>query len=192
MSRPDRVVLRRKFPTRKLAVLFWYTVAAVLTIAAVWALFGDEPRRTSNGHLHPLAFATAAAAFLAALGTVPILATMIRGPRLTADRYALRVRPGSFRTLVLPWSALAELGAYVIDDEPFLLVRCSGRRKVPGDHPRWWDRAPLRLAIKEDGAASAYDLAVRMRDFTGSPRAQLAWIVRYAPNHVIVADELGD
>ncbi len=111
---------------------------------------------------------------------------------MAANHYALTVRPGVFRTMVLPWAQLAELCIREIDEEAILLIRCGPRGPRTADWPRWWDQAALRAARGGDTerAAAAYDLAVPMDEFEGKPEALLAELAQWAPGHVAVFDNI--
>jgi len=174
--------------------LGWTSVGAVLVLAPAWLLFGAEPGRLETGALNPLALILPglSLAFGILIG-LPLLA-LIRRPIVTADHYALTVRPGVVRTLVLPWAHLVELAAVEVDAEPVLLVRCGPRdRQRSADWPRWWDRAELRSARRASRyePIAAYDLAVPMTDFVGRPAALLQALSHYAPAHVTVVSNFG-
>jgi hypothetical protein len=190
----DRVVWRRRPPQRAAARLGWTSVGAVLVLAPAWLLFGGEPARLENGALNPLALVLPglSIAFVILVG-LPLVA-LIRRPIVTADHYALTVRPGVVRTLVLPWAQLVELAAVEVDEEPVLLVRCGPRTgSRSADWPRWWDRAELRAARRASRREpiAAYDLAVPMSDFVGRPAALLEALSLYAPAHVTVVSAVG-
>jgi hypothetical protein len=197
MAGPERVEWRRRFPIRSVRLLAWYLAAAALVLAGVWLLFGSEPRRLASGQANPLADVSTWTAVLAAVGGLALLVPALRRPVVTADHYALQVRPGVWRLLVLPWANIAEVSARMVDDEPLLLVRLAAARGARASgtaaRPGWWDRAVLRAA-RQSGRDSeelrGYDLAVRLRDFAGRPDAQLATLAAFAPDHVVFSNEL--
>lgn len=167
-------------------------MGALLVLAPAWLLFSGEPTRLESGALNPLALIVPSLVLVfAVLIGLPMLA-LIRRPIVTADHYALTVRPGIVRTLVLPWAHLVELAAVDVDDEPVLLVRCGPRQHRSTDWPRWWDRAELRAARRASrrDLIAAYDLAVPMTDFVGRPDVLLEALSRYAPAHVTVVSDV--
>jgi hypothetical protein len=190
---PERIEWQRGFPTRALTVFGWYVGSGLAVVAVAWVLFGSEPRQIGSGEANPLADVPVGAALSVAVLAVPVLVAVLRRPLVSADHYALTVRPGAVRTLVLPWAHVAEIAGYVLGGESFLLVRCDGTRDHLGDRPRWWDRGGLWAARRQrpGGAGlAAYDLGVRMNDFIGPARAKLLALARYAPGHVLVIDKL--
>jgi hypothetical protein len=97
------------------------------------------------------------------------------------------VRPGTLRTLLLPWASVAEVTAVTVGREPLLLVRCQPVRSQPADRPRWYDQRVLRAAGRP---AAGYHLAIRMDEFHGDPTNLLASIAAWAPHRVAVVDQL--
>lgn len=195
---PERIEWQRGFPTRALTVFGWYVAVGLCVVAIAWVLFGSEPRRVGSGEPNPLAYVPAGTALFIVALAMPLLLALLRRPLVSADHYALTVRPGAVRTLVLPWAHVAEIAGYALSGETFLLVRCDGRRNHLGDRPRWWDRGGLRSAVwaarrgqpRGGGGLAAYDLGVRMDEFVGPARAKLLTLARYAPGHVLVIDKL--
>jgi hypothetical protein len=188
----DRIVWKRRAPHRAAVRLGWTAGGAVLVLAPAWLLFAGEPRTVESGAVNPLALVVPALAlFFAVLLALPLLA-LVRRPIVSADHYALTVRPGIVRVLVLPWAQLAELAGVEVDDQPVLLVRCGARLRGSTDWPRWWDRAELRAARRASRhePIAAYDLAVPMSDFAGRPSLLLDGLVRFAPEHVTVVSDL--
>ncbi|MGH3729465.1 MAG: hypothetical protein ACRDTU_12055 [Micromonosporaceae bacterium] len=162
-------------------------------MAALWLLFGEEPRQLASGMVNILAYLPHLAALGVVVGLVPMVAAIFRRPLVTADSYALTLRPGRLRTLVLPWARISAIGVYPValqdDPEPILLVRCVERRGRLGDTPGWWDQAVLRAAAKAAGGAiGGYDVALRLSDFHGDHRQHLAAIAGFAPERVTVVD----
>ncbi|MGE5829151.1 MAG: hypothetical protein ACM30G_12445 [Micromonosporaceae bacterium] len=189
---PDQVVWRHRPPRRAAVRLGWNAAGATLILAPAWLLFGDEPWTVESGAVNPLALLIPGLGVIfGCLLAVPALG-LVRRPIVSADHYALTVRPGIVRTLVLPWAQLVELAAVPVDDEPMLLVRCGPRQRHSGDWPRWWDRAELRAArrARRSEAISSYHLAVPMNDFAGRPSTLLTTLTSLAPGHVTLVDRL--
>jgi hypothetical protein len=197
MAVQDRVEWRRGRRTAPVRWLAWYVVFAGAVVAIVWLLFGSEPTTLDNGSSNPIATLPTATGVIAGAGLIPFVAAIFRRPRVSADHYALTVRPGSVRTLVLPWALIDEVAAYRVQDEQFLLLRCNSIRGVKGDRPRWFDRAVLRTAARATRSAGggnaigAYDLAARGTDFRGDVRWMLADLASFAPAHVLIVNEAG-
>ncbi len=191
--RAERVVLPRRFPARAIGRIAGYLVVAGVAVAALWLLFGGEPKQLSSGMVNPLAYLPHLAVLGFGIGLIPVLSAVIRRPMVTADSYALTVRPGSFRTLVLPWVRISDIGIYPVtlqdDPEPILLVRCVERHGQLGDTPSWFDQGVLRSAAKAAGGAiGGYDVAVRLGDFVGDYRRHLGAITMFAPERVGILD----
>jgi hypothetical protein len=168
-------------------------VLSGLAISALWLLFGEEPRQLPSGGVNPLAYLPQLGVAGLAAGLAPMVLGLFRRPMVASDSYALTVRPGSLRTLVLPWANISDLGVYPValdeDPEPVLLVRCVEPHGRLGDTPGWWDQGVLRAAAKAAGGAiGGYDVAVRLCDFAGDHRAHLAAITGFAPGRVTVVD----
>jgi hypothetical protein len=190
LAGPERIEWRRSFPSRSLGALGWYVVIAAILIAAVLLLFGDEPE-TINGRSNGLADVPMWTELLLGLGAVPFVLAIVRRPRVAANHFALTVRPGWVRTLVLPWSRVAEVTAAEIQGERYLLVKSRTGGDIMGNSPRWVDRALLRsLSRAGSKRARQYDLAIRMRDFTTAPgvEGQLGVLAAFAPDHVSIAN----
>ncbi|HZN74534.1 MAG TPA: hypothetical protein VFC00_22935 [Micromonosporaceae bacterium] len=197
MAGPDRVEWRRGFPSRALSALGWYIGLGSITIVITFILFGSEPETLESGRANPLAAVPGATIVLGVVFAVPLLLALIRRPTVAADHYGLTLRPGILRTLLLPWAHVEEVTAFGFREDPFLLVRCGGQRDPLGDSPRWFDRFVLRAAARasrnQRGSKPivlAYDVAVRMAEFVGSPDTQLASLASVVPDHVILTNEL--
>ena len=184
----NRVVWRRRQPRRAAGRLGWTVILTCLVCGPAWLIFAHEPTSAEDGAVNPLALIVPVLAVLFGLGLLTQVLGRIRRPVVSADHYALTVRPGVIRTLVLPWAQIAELAAMEVDDDPFLLIRCAPQLSRSGDWPRWWDQANLRSAKRSAAAVSAYDLAVPMADFVGAPKNLLIELARWAPEHVTVAN----
>ncbi|MFS8498424.1 MAG: hypothetical protein FWJ70_09330 [Micromonosporaceae bacterium] len=168
---------------------------AVSAAAAVaWLLFGGEPVRLAGGRPNPLALVPLATTVIGAVVVAWHALAAFRRPLVEANHYALRVRPGVWRTLVLPWVAVAEIAGYTARGEAVLLIRCAAGRTTPGDRPGVLDRSVLRSTMRDAGpdrrTVAAFDLAVRMGEFVGTPAEQLASLAAWAPGHVRVTDLL--
>jgi hypothetical protein len=187
MATTQSLAWPRRFPSRALRRLSWFVLGGGSLVAGSWVLFGAEPDRLASGGANPLALIPPATTVLVLLTTLGLLLTVARRPLVVADHYALTVRPGALRTLLLPWATVAEVAGITARGEPLLVVRCGTPRGRPGDRPRWCDRGVLRAG---GPVVAGYHLAVRMEDFAGSPRAKLAALAAWAPDQVMVTDQL--
>jgi hypothetical protein len=178
---------KRRPPGRAAARLAWTLCYTGLACGAAYLFVGDEPRTAPGGAVNPLALVLPTLLGIAGVVLVPQILALVRRPAVSADEYAFRVRPGIVRTLVLPWAGITELATMDIADEPHLLVMCAAQPAPSGDRPRWWDRGHLRSAKRGAAAVTAYDLAVPMSDFVGTPQDLLMDLAQYAPKHVTVA-----
>lgn len=179
---------RRRFPSRAVRRLGWFTLVSAAIIAAMWVLFGAEPDRLASGERNPLTLLPIATTVLLAVAAMPLVLAVLRRPVVVADHYGLTVRPGCLRTLLLPWAEVAEVAAVTVRGEPLLVVRYGrpGRyNQVGGDQPRWLDQAVLRSG---GGALTGYHLAVRMDEFAGDPSHHLAALAAVAPGQVRFTD----
>jgi hypothetical protein len=186
----DRIEWRRGFPSRALRVMGACAAVGGFAVAAAWMLFGDEPATLNTGEANPLAtvpqWTIAAAAAVVGLAAVPV----VRRPTVMASGTALTVRPGSYRTLLLPWATVAEITGINAHGEEFLLVRLCPGRDALGDHPRFWDQAVLRAAGRAYPRAVEYDLAVRMGEFAGTGAGKVSALAAYAPETVDITSRL--
>ncbi len=157
-----------------------------------WLIFGSEPRAAADGALNPLVLIVPSLLVGFGVALVPPAIGLVRRPLLAADHYAVTVRPGILRTLVLAWAQLAELAVVEVDSEVFLLLRCNALPVRSADLPRWWDQAYLRSVRRDLATASAYDLAVPIGDFVGEPGDLVAELASLAPAHVAVFDRRTD
>lgn len=195
MAGPERIEWRRSFPSRSLGTLVWYAVSATLAVLLIRALFGDEPETLDSGGHNPLADLPMWTAGLAAVGAVPIALAVIRRPRVGANHFALTMRPGWVRTLVLPWSRVGEVAAVEVGGERFLAVRLLEGLDRTGTNPAWIDQNVLRELNKISDGQGRRDgrgvgVAVRLRDFNGTPDGQLAALAAFAPDQVQIANRL--
>jgi hypothetical protein len=131
-----------------------------------------------------------ALAALFGLLMVPQVMALVRRPTVMADHYALTVRPGVGRTLVLPWAQVAELAVRLVDEEPLLFIRCDQQPRPTADWPRWWDQGHLRSAQRGTAALAAYHLAVPMDEFLGTPASLLEQLDERAAPHVVMVNGL--
>jgi hypothetical protein len=196
MAGPERIEWRRSLPSARLTGLTWYAFGAALALGLVWLLFGGEPAQLDTGQSNPLALALPIATALAVLGALPLSLPVLRRPLVAASHYALTVRPGWWRTLVLPWAKVAGVAAYRVGGEPYLLVRCRRSLDPRRDLPGRLDQVVLRVAMRRrrrgDPPVGDYDLAVCMGDFVGGSSALLATLVAFAPDHVAVENDLAE
>ncbi|MGC9668170.1 hypothetical protein ACNTMW_16645 [Planosporangium sp. 12N6] len=192
MAGPERIEWRRAFPFRAVAALAWYAAFAGVVLGAVWLFFGDEPAVLDDGTTNPLASVPTVVLVVVSAGGVPLLLAVVRRPLVAADHYALTVRPGVVRTLVLPWARITCVAARRTGREAYLLVQCRRALGALGDRPAWWDQGVLRAVHRTSPATRVpeFDLAVCLRDFIGEPRAQLAALASVAPAHVLITCEV--
>jgi hypothetical protein len=194
MAGPDRIEWRRAFPSRAVTGLVWYAILAGLVVGLTLLLFGDEPARLDDGSPNPLAAVFPVVLALAVLGCLPIVLVIARRPLVAANHYALTVRPGAARTLVLPWAHISVVAVRRVGRETYLLVSCRQSLDALGDHPTWIDQGVLRAVLRTprggQALAGEFDLAVRLRDFVGEPNYQLATLAAFAPDHVFIAGDV--
>jgi hypothetical protein len=188
----DRFQWRRRPPKRAAARLGWSACLALFIGAPAWLIFGSEPAAADDGAVNPLALVIPVLGVFFAAVLAPQVLALVRRPVVGGDHYALTVRPGVGRTLVLPWAQVAEVTATEIDEDLYLLVRCLPQSRRSGDWPRWSDQAHLRSAKRDTPWVSAYDLAVPMNDFDGTARSLLGEVYAWAPSHVLVVDRTTD
>jgi hypothetical protein len=150
-------------------------------------LFGAEPSRLPSGETNLLAALPVTATLLVVVAAAPLLLAVVRRPLIVADHYALSVRPGIIRTLLLPWAGIAEIAGVTVREEPLLLVRFNAMAGRLGDRPSWYDQRVLRSGGE---ATAGYHLAVRMDEFVGDPLAQLAALAGWAPEQVRLTNRL--
>ncbi len=195
----ERIEWRRAFPRRAVRMLVGCTAAAALVAALGWAMFGTEPARLNTGAANPLAvvpqWTLGLAAAVVGAAAVPVL----RRPLVAASHVTLYVRPGVFRTLELPWTAIAEITGVDTGGGEFLLVRLhpetadypeTADRPETAVRPGFRDRTVLRSAIRAYPPAAGFDLAVRLDDFAGTPTAKVTALAAYAPESVEITSRL--
>jgi hypothetical protein len=190
MAGPDRIEWRGGVPTHALRLVGSCLSFGALAVGAAWLLFGDEPETLTDGEVNPLAavpqWTLATVAAIVGVALVGVL----RRPAVGATHYALRVRPGALRTLLLPWTGVAEVVTVPVGGEEYLLIRLREGAGTVGDRPGWSDQGVLRTARRHYRRASDYQLAVRLRDFAGPPQGKLRALAAYAPESVYIADRL--
>jgi hypothetical protein len=188
MTGPDRIEWRRGFPVRALRLTAACFAAGGLAAGVAWVLFGDEPATLSNGEENALAAVPQWT--LAAAGAVVLasLVPLVRRPTVAATHYALSVRPGLLRTLLLPWASISEVAAIRTTDDEFLLVRLRPGLDSLGDRPTYLDQAVLRAATRGYPRALDYHLAVRLSEFTGRAEGKLGTLAAYAPESVYITN----
>lgn len=193
MAGPERIEWRRGFPARAARRLLWYAGAALLVVAVLWLLFGAEPARLRSGLPNVLAAVPWIGTALAVAGGVAMALPVVRPARVAANHYALSVRSGPLRTLVLPWAQVDRVAVATTRDGRYLLIRCRAGATSLGPRPAWWDRSGLRAVARsgERGrrASVGYDLAVHMDEFAGGPGALMAAVAAFAPDHVVLTGE---
>ena len=194
MVAADRVVWRRQPPRRAAGRLGCLGLVATVVLATAWLLFGHEPGRIESGSVNPLSRVVPVLVGCFALLVAVRLVTVLRLPYVAADSFALTVRPGAGRTLVLPWATITELATVNLGPRSLMLVRC-GHIMRAGDRPSWSDRSVLRAATRISPTRqrpgrrlTSYDLAVFLDDFTGTPGALLASLTPFVPPHVALVD----
>jgi hypothetical protein len=183
----DRVVWRRRRPRRAAGRLVWTLFVAVVVTAPLWLMFSGEPLQAADGALNPLALLGPGVAVIFLVGVLAQVTALVRRPLIEFDYFALTVRSGLARTLVLPWAQLTELVVLDLEGDEFLLIRCQPHRRGTGDRPRRLDQGALRSLRRRATFASGYDLAVPMDRFAGTTDGLLAEMATRAPAHVILA-----
>jgi hypothetical protein len=190
MTGPDRIEWRRGFPGRAWRLVASCVAAGAVAVGVSWLLFGNEPETLSDGASNPLA-AIPQWTLLAALAVVLAASCpLLRRPTVTATHYALSVRPGMVRTVLLPWAAIAEIMGVRTADGDYLLIQLRPEMDAVGDRPGYWDRSVLRGATRAYPRAVDYDLAVRLGEFAGRPDRKLATLAAYAPETVHIVNRL--
>ncbi|MEV0564212.1 hypothetical protein [Dactylosporangium sp. NPDC050588] len=191
MAGPERIEWRRSFPSRALVSLAWYVLSASLAVGLVRGFFADEPDVLPSGANNPLADLPMWTVALAAVGATPFVLAVVRRPRVGANHFALTLRPGWVRTLVLPWSRVAQVALMDVGGERYLLVRLRAGLDRTGTNPGWLDQNVVReLSKTPSKRARGFDVAVRLRDFTGTSGGQLAALAAFAPDQVLIANHL--
>ena len=191
MTSPVRIVWKGRPPRRAIARLGWVAAGAVLVLGPAALLFGQEPPRVDSGRVNPLSMVVPALGVLFGALALPGIVGLVRRPVLAADGYALTVRAGCGRILLLPWSQLVELAAVPVRDQPVLLIRC-GTRRAGTDFPGWWDRGVLR-AVRRSGLrdpVARYDVALLLRDFGPEPYVVVESLASFAPPHLILVSRV--
>jgi hypothetical protein len=188
MIGPDRIEWRRGFPGRALRLLAWAVLGAASSTAAAWILFGTEPDRLADGSANPLARLPVWTAAVMVVVLVLACVPLVRRPLVAASHYALSVRPGAFRTLLVPWAGVAEVVVVAAAGEDYLLVRLRRGFEAGGDRPTRWEQVALREAARRRPDSAGYDLAVRLREFAGPPAGNLASLAAYAPEAVRIEE----
>jgi hypothetical protein len=200
---PERIEWRRGFPSRAVRRSSWYAVAAAFVLGLIWLLFGPEPDRLTSGAINVLALIPTIATTLACAGGVFVVLLALRRPRVAANHYALSVRPGACRSLVLPWAIVDRVAVVGTPKGRYLLVALSrkaaraGRARRSGwagPVTRWCDQRAMRRLARSGPrgrqVSAGYELAVPMSGFVGGPGALTAAVAAFAPDHVVLAGEL--
>lgn len=191
-------VMRQRPPKRALTRLTGFVIMGALVACITWLIFLTEPARLSSGASNPAAKMPTFVAVAVVVSVLLAAAPALRPPRLAANHYGMAVRPGAFRTILLPWVHIEEVTAVAVPGrrapEAYILIACDDYcGRTTGDRPRFLDRAVLREANRAaDGRVGDFDLAVRLADFTDPPETVLGRIASYAPDHVDVNNQLDD
>ncbi|ADD39875.1 hypothetical protein [Stackebrandtia nassauensis] len=191
-------VMRQRPPRRALTRLSGFVLMGALATCITWLIFITEPAQLSSGASNPAAKMPTFMAIAVVVSVLLAAAPALRPPRLAANHYGLAVRPGAFRTVLLPWVHVEEVTAVAVPGrrhpDAYILVACDDYLgRTTGDRPRFLDQAVLREANRAaDGRVGDFDLAVRLADFTDTPEAILERIASYAPDHVDVNNQLDD
>ncbi|MGH8791125.1 MAG: hypothetical protein ACRDXX_00560 [Stackebrandtia sp.] len=194
----DWIVVRQRLPRRALVRLATYLLTAVAVTFLTWLLFATEPSTLAGGEPNPAARATPFVGAMATLGVVLAAGPVLRPPQLAVNHYGVSVRPGAYRTLLLPWVHVEEIATVVVPGrgrgDSYLLFACDEYCGYhSGDRPRFLDRAALREANRAtEGRLGGFDLALRLGDFKMSPREIASRIADYAPDHVSVVNQLDE
>ena len=172
------------------------TVLAAVVVVVTWALFVTEPDLLSDGSPNPAAAAPTFVALMACVGVGIAVIPVVRPPQLAVNHFGLAVRPGAFRSVLLPWVHVEEVAAMSVPgrrrSDAYLFIACDAHiGRHSGDRPRFLDRAVLREANRvTEGRAVNFDMALRLADFADPAPDLLRRVGRFAPRHVTVADEL--
>ncbi|GIJ51249.1 hypothetical protein Val02_81350 [Virgisporangium aliadipatigenens] len=188
MTGPGRIEWRRGAPRQALRRVAWWAVVGAIVFGVALLLFGPEPATLDDGS-HNVLDDVPLWTGLLVLATLAVVAVpLLRRPAVAADHYALRVRPGPWRTLLLPWAGISEVVAISSNGIEYLLIRLDQR--FAGDRPKAWDQLVLKNARKGMEQAASYDLAVNLREFAGPPAGKVAALAAYAPETVTLEERL--
>jgi len=190
------VVIRRRAPRRAMIRLAGYLALAIVVTGVTWALFITEPARLANGESNPAASAPLFTGLIAGIGVALATIPVLRPPNLAVNHYGVAVRPGAFRTVLLPWVHVEEVAALSVpgrrSSDAYLLFACDdhiGRHS--GDRPRFLDRGVLREGNRAtEGRAASFHMAIRLAEFQQSPAVVLREVAGFTPPHITVADQL--
>jgi hypothetical protein len=188
----ESVTWRTRAPARAALRLAWTSFLAVVVCGLASLLFGNEPEFQADGSRNPLVLVVPVLVIGFTIVLIAHGLALFRRPVVRTDRYALSVRPGVVRTLVMAWAEIAELTLVDLDDETYLLIRCAPVPVPSADRPRWWDQGQLRAVRRALPEVSAYDLAVPLGEFAGSPETLIARLGTAAPPHVGLFDRGGE
>lgn len=188
--------VRQRAPRRAWIRLGTYLIVGIAATVFTDLLFSTEPEVLMSGVSNPAAKVPTFVGIVAFIAVVLSAVRALRPPQLAANHYGVTVRPGAFRSLLLPWVHLEEVTAAMVpgrrEPDAYILFACDdhcGRHS--GDRPRFLDRAALREANRAtEGRVGDYDLALRLSDFTASPADLIDQLAGYAPAHVDVLNQL--
>lgn len=189
-------VLRRGVPHRSLFRLVSVVLACGAVAVVTWLLFVTEPATLASGEANPAAkvptFAVIVSIVVALVAGLPVL----RPPRMSVNHYGIAVRPGAFRTVLLPWAHVEEVTAMTVpgrrQGDAYLLLAIDGYcGRTAGDRPRFLDQAVLREVNRAtEGRVGDFDLSIRLDDFNDEPAVTLERLGKFAPEHVAVVNQL--
>ncbi|HZE41180.1 MAG TPA: hypothetical protein VE172_20465 [Stackebrandtia sp.] len=192
------MVVNQRPPKRALMRLVGYLVAGGVITAFTWLIFASEPAALDTGATNPAAKAPVFVGIVVVLGILVVAIPALRPPRLAANHYGIAVRPGAFRTVLLPWAHVEEVTAMTVPGrrtgDAYMLIAVDDYcGHTTGDRPRFLDRAVLREANRAtEGRVDNFDLAVRLADFVGEPDIILDKFAKLAPAHVDVTNQLDE
>ena len=192
----DWTFTRQRVTRRAWTRLIGYLVVGGVVTVVTRIMFATEPATLMTGDANPAAKAPTFVAIVAVLGIAAAAVRTFRPPQLSVNHYGITVRPGAFRTLLLPWVHVEEITAVTVPgrkrSDAYLLFACDdhvGRHS--GDRPRFLDRAALREANRaSEGRVANYDLAIPLAGFTKEPAGLIDEVAGFAPSHVDVLNQL--
>lgn len=189
-------VARQHIPRRAWARMIGHLVLGVVATIFTALLFAVEPATLADGTANPAASVPTFVGIVAAAGVAGTVLRTLRRPRLAANHYGVSVRPGAFRTLLLPWVHVEEVTVMTVpgrkEDEHYMLFACDDHMgRHSGDRPWFTDRAMLREANRAtEGRVGNYDLAVQLTGFDAEPGELIDLLAGFAPRHVDVLNQL--
>jgi hypothetical protein len=189
-------VVTQRLPRRALIRLVSCLAAGFVFTVVTWLAFATEPAVLASGETNPAARVPTFVAIVAVVALLLTATPALRPPKLAANHYGVAIRPGSFRTLLLPWVHIEEVTAMTVpgrqQGDAYMVIAVDDYcGRLGGDRPQFLDRAVLREANRAtEGRVGNYDLALRLADFTASPEEVIDQIAGFAPEHVDVVNQL--